>query len=225
MAEKGNGTPPKRGFKRPLDPMDRLSEVLFGLIMVLTFTGSMSAAESGRAEIRAMLIGAVGCNLAWGIIDAIMYLMACLAERGQRAQTLLTVRGATTPEEGRSAIEDALPPALAGAISEGELENLRMHINRLPEPSKRAHLQAEDWFGALAVFVLVFLSTVPVILPFIFMGDAMAALRVSNVIAVSMMFLTGYAFGRLAGWRPLLVGISMVALGAALVSITIAMGG
>ena len=60
---------------RVLDPSERLAEVLFGLIMVLTFTGSLSIAEAGREDIRAMLIGAVGCNIAWGIIDGVFYLM------------------------------------------------------------------------------------------------------------------------------------------------------
>ena len=60
--------------KRLLDPIDRVSEVLFGLIMVLTFTGSLSVAESGREDVRTMLIGALGCNIAWGVIDAMLYL-------------------------------------------------------------------------------------------------------------------------------------------------------
>ena len=68
---------------RVLDPVDRVSEVLFGLIMVLTFTGSLSVAEAGRDDVRTMLIGALGCNLAWGIIDAVLYLMGCLAEKGR----------------------------------------------------------------------------------------------------------------------------------------------
>lgn len=59
-----------------LDPISRISEILFGLIMVLTFTGSLSAVEVGREDVREMLIGATGCNLDWGIIDAIMFLMA-----------------------------------------------------------------------------------------------------------------------------------------------------
>src|SRR5213078_3832696 len=67
-----------------LDPIQRVSEVLFGLIMVLTFTGSLSVAEAGREDVRTMLIGALGCNLAWGLIDGIMYLMACLSEQAQR---------------------------------------------------------------------------------------------------------------------------------------------
>ena len=55
--------------KSVLDPIERISEVLFGLIMVLTFTGSLSVAEAGREDVRVMLLGALGCNLAWGIID------------------------------------------------------------------------------------------------------------------------------------------------------------
>jgi hypothetical protein len=67
---------------RALDPIDRVSEVLFGLIMVLTFTGSLSVAEAGRAEVREMLVGALGCNIAWGIIDGLLYLMGSLADKG-----------------------------------------------------------------------------------------------------------------------------------------------
>ena len=68
-------------MKRALDPIDRLSEVLFGLIMVLTFTGSLSVVGAGREDVRTMLVGALGCNLAWGLIDAVFYLMGCLAEK------------------------------------------------------------------------------------------------------------------------------------------------
>ena len=63
--------------------MERLSEILFGLIMVLTFTCSFSVIRAGHEEVREMLIGALGCNLAWGIIDAVFYLMSRLSEQGQ----------------------------------------------------------------------------------------------------------------------------------------------
>lgn len=61
-----------------LDPIDRVLEVLAGIIMVLTFTSVLSVSHAGQADVRAMLIGSLGCNLAWGIIDAIMYLMNSL---------------------------------------------------------------------------------------------------------------------------------------------------
>src|SRR5436190_22554824 len=84
---------PARGRRRVLDPSERSAEILFGVIMVLTFTGSLSAATSGREEVRTMLIGAIGCNLAWGIVDAIMYLMNALGDRGRRVLTLRRIVG------------------------------------------------------------------------------------------------------------------------------------
>jgi hypothetical protein len=219
-----SAAPAHHGSKRALEPLDRILEVLFGLIMVLTFTGSLSAAESGRAEIRAMLVGALGCNLAWGLIDAIMYLMTCLIERAQRLRTVLAVRAAT-PEAGRRIVADAVPAAVAAALGPEQLESVRLHLGRLKELPRRPRLNAEDWRGAAAVFLLVFVSTIPVVLPFVFLRDAMIALRISNVIAVSMMFLTGYGLGRVGGFRPWVTGIAMVVLGAALVGLTIALGG
>lgn len=215
----------ERSSKRVLEPIDRISEVLFGLFMVLTFTGSLSVAESGRAEIASMLIGALGCNLAWGLIDGIMYLMGCLSERAEGIRTVLAVRKAATPEAAWRIIADALPPVVATALSADALERARLRLNELPQAPVRPRLRKEDWRGALAVFLLVFLSTFPVVLPFIFMHDPRVALRISNAIAVGMLFLTGYAFGRAAAHRPWLMGISMVALGIALVGITIALGG
>ena len=211
--------------KRLLDPMDRISEVLFGLIMVLTFTGSFSAAQAGRADIREMLLGAIGCNLAWGIIDALMYLMACLGERGQGILTLRAVRNAGVAAEAHHAIADALPERVASVLDSPDLETIRQRLNLLPEPPARPSLHKDDWLGAFAVFLWVCVSTFPVVIPFIFMHNAMLALRISNIIAVTMLFLTGHAFGRCVGYRPWVLGISMVLLGSALVGLAIALGG
>jgi hypothetical protein len=211
--------------KRALDPVDRVAEVLFGLIMVLTFTGSLSVAEAGRDDVRAMLVGALGCNLAWGIIDAILYLMGCLAERSRRLMTLRAVRGAETPERARTLLADALPPDIASIVEPAELEGIRARLARLPDPPVRAHMTKDDWTGAAAVFLLVFLSTFPVVIPFIVMRNAMPAMRVSNAIAVAMLFMTGYTYGRLTGYRPVGMGIVMVVLGMVLVGITMALGG
>ena len=93
---------PPASSRRALDPVDRVAEVLFGLIMVLTFTGSLSVVEAGRDDVRAMLVGALGCNLAWGVIDAILYLMGCLAERSRQLMTFRAVRTAASPERARA---------------------------------------------------------------------------------------------------------------------------
>ena len=98
---------PAGASKRVLDPIDRVSEVLFGLIMVLSFTGSLSVAQAGRAEVRTMLLGALGCNLVWGIIDGVFYLMGGLAESGRRLLTVRAVRQARDPKEAQRLIKRA----------------------------------------------------------------------------------------------------------------------
>ena len=211
--------------KRVLDPIDRVSEILFGLIMVLTLTGSLSVAEAGRADVREMLLGALGCNLIWGVIDGIFYLMGCLAERGRGLMTFLAVRKATDPATAQQLIAGTLPPLVASVLQPAELESLRVRLTALPEPPKRARLPKEDWLGAVGVFLLVFLSTLPVVIPFTFMKDVNFALRISNAVAIVILFAMGYTFGQLTGRRPMWAGIVMVVFGAILVSATIALGG
>jgi VIT1/CCC1 family predicted Fe2+/Mn2+ transporter len=216
---------PVKSSKRVLEPITRVSEVLFGLIMVLTFTGSLSVAEAGRDDIRTMLIGALGCNLAWGMIDALLYLMGSLAEKGQGLMSLRAVRKASDPQQAQRLIADALPSVVASILTPAELEAMRLRLKQLPEPPERVRLHKDDWLGAVGVFLLVFLSTLPVVIPFVFMHSTLPALRVSNGIAIVMLFLTGYTYGRLTGYHPLGVGIAMVVLGAILVSVTMALGG
>jgi hypothetical protein len=211
--------------RRVLEPTERFSEILFGLIMVLTFTGGLSAAESGRAQVRTMLIGAIGCNLAWGIVDAIMYILNSLGDRGKNLLVLRRVRKMVDPEEAHALIAEALPPAVAATLGTEDLERVRVGLAAMPEPPASTPLRSADFRGALACFLLVSLSTFPVILPFLFVPDAMRALRISNGIAVALLFVAGYGLAKASGFRPWRTGLAMVAIGAALVSLTMALGG
>ena len=104
-----------KSSKRVLDPPERVSEILFGLIMVLTYTCSISVVKAGRAEVRHMLFGALGCNVAWGIIDGVFYLMSCLSEKGHNLATLRALRHISDPQKARRIIGGALPrPARTG---------------------------------------------------------------------------------------------------------------
>jgi VIT1/CCC1 family predicted Fe2+/Mn2+ transporter len=169
-------------FQAVLSPLERVEEVVFGLIMALTFTGTLSVATADRAEVRTMLIGALGCNLAWGLVDGVMYMLGVLAERGS-----------------------ARPAGDRGML---------LHP-----------ITGRDVTGAIAVFLLVFLSTFPVALPFLFVHEAHKALRISNGIALALLFGCGWYLGRHAGGRPWLGGILMLVVGVILVALTIALGG
>jgi VIT1/CCC1 family predicted Fe2+/Mn2+ transporter len=118
-----------------------------------------------------------------------------------------------------------LPPVVASVLEPAELETMRVRLKQLPEPPARARLNWDDGRGALGVFLLVFLSTFPVVIPFMVMSNAVPALRVSNAIAVVLLFVAGYAFGRITGRHPWVAGIVMVVFGSILVGLTIALGG
>src|SRR5512134_541470 len=122
---------PTKSSKRVLEPHERVAEVLFVLIIVLTFTGSLSVADAGREDIRTMLIGALGCNIAWGIIDGVLYLMGCLAEKGSNLATLRAVRLAGRPEQAHQLIANALPSAVASVLQPTDFETLRQRMTQL----------------------------------------------------------------------------------------------
>lgn len=211
--------------RRVLDPVDRASEILFGLIMVLTFTVSLNAAEAGRSDVRAMLVGALGCNLAWGIIDAVMFLMGTKGERAIASRIVRAIQEAPTVSAAHVLIADALPSIVLPALSAVDLERIRLHLLRLPDNIMDPQpFGRQDYIGAVCIFTLVFLCTFPVVIPFMFLNDASFALRVSNVIAITMLFLTGYTFGNQSG-RPWRVGLLMVVIGLSLMSVALIFGG
>jgi hypothetical protein len=108
--------------KNVLDPMERISEILFGLIMVLTVTCSFSALEADRKQVREMLLAAVGCNFAWGAIDAAFYLLARFSEQGRGIFALNALRKADNLREARTIIAAYLPPLLASALTEADFD-------------------------------------------------------------------------------------------------------
>lgn len=211
--------------KRLLDPVDRVSEVIFGLIMALTFTCTLSVAEAGRAEVRTMIIGALGCNLAWGLVDGFMFLIASFVERARGIVTLSAVRAAPDPKEANRIILDALPPLAAAAMKPEHVDDLRIQISGHAEVPPRARLMKNDWLGAIGICVLCFASTFPVVLPFMLVRDPATAVRVSNVVALVMLFAGGLILGRYAALKPWLMGAAMALWGSVLVAVTIMLGG
>ena len=152
----------KPGPPSVLDPIDRVSEVLFGLIMVLTFTGSLSVADAGRemsadADRRARLQRRLGHHR-WDVVSD-----GLPRGQGPSLTTYLAVRKATDPQEAQRLIADALPPVVASILEPAELETMRRRMMQLPEPPERARLSKDEWPGSIGVFLIVFVSTFPVV--------------------------------------------------------------
>ena len=207
-----------------LDPLERASEVVFGLLMVMTFTGSLSVATAGREEIRSVLVAAIACNVAWGLVDGAMYLIANFAQRARGEATLATIRRTADATAAHLVIRDALPAGLSSILTDAELEVLRQRVHATLEPRVALSVR-DDLIGAAAVFLLVFLSTLPVVIPFVVMTEATPALRISHAIAISMLFVAGWSVGAHAGRPPWRSGLVMVAVGLTLAAITRALGG
>jgi len=208
-----------------LSPVDRVSELLFGLFMALTFVGAVSVAESGREEIRSMLAAALGCNLAWGLVDAVMYLVRTVTDRGRLLTLVRSVRAAADAAAGRRLIEQSLSKTAAGLVSETEIEAIRGRIVAFPSVPERPALKGDDLLAAFAIFLLVVASTFPVTLPFVIFDDVGTAKAVSRIVALTMLFLGGLALGRYAGYGSWKAGFMMAGLGTAVVAAIMALGG
>lgn len=215
------GTPSTR--ERILDPVDRISEIMFGLIMALTFTGLIGSVLGDGNEVRSLLLGALGCNLAWGLVDGVMFVLMGLVARGHGLRVLAAARSAD-PATARAAIRGSFDPFVAEHLDDDAVEALRRSLIELDAPTV-PHLTADDLRAALGVATLVFLSTLPVVVPFVVMQDAGIALRVSNAIAIVMLFGCGFQLGAYAGGRRWRSGAAVALLGIVLVPITIALGG
>ena len=213
----------RMAVRRFLDPLERTLEVLFGIIMVVVFTGSISVTDAA-ADVRDVLVAAIGCNIAWGIVDAVMYLMTTFAERSRGELLFHSIRHTTEPQAAYVAIAEALPAGLAALLSPHEFEALRQRLTAVNTPP-RATLERDDYLKALGVFLLVFLSTLPVVVPFYVLDDLGSAMRASQIVAILLLFVTGWRLGAYAGRPPWRTGLVMVAIGTLLSVLTYVLGG
>jgi VIT1/CCC1 family predicted Fe2+/Mn2+ transporter len=193
--------------------------------MALTFTGAVSVAEQGDAQIRTMFIAALGCNLAWGLVDAVMYLVRTVTDRGRVLSLIHAVRGAPDAQAGRGLIERSLSKGAAGLVSSTEIEAIRGRVLALPDVPARPELNRGDALAALAIFLIVVGATFPVVLPFMMFDEVGVAKSVSRAVALAMLFLGGMGLGRYAGFGSWKVGLIMIGLGSGLVVAINALGG
>jgi hypothetical protein len=207
-----------------LDPVYRSSEVIFGLLMAMSFIGSISVATDGKEEVRTLLVAALGCNLAWGLVDAVMLLVAVKTEKRRNRLLLEKLHGSTDHAVARAAVADELPAAMARSLGEDGLELLRQRLTAAEAPPS-TRLRGRDYGDAFVVFLLVVLSTFPLVIPFMLTTDTAHALLWSRLVAVGMLFLAGGLLARYSGGNVFLNGLTMATLGALLMAAIMALGG
>ncbi|MDT4848824.1 hypothetical protein FQZ97_829260 [compost metagenome] len=198
---------------------------MFGLLMAMTFIGSLSVATAGREEARTMLIAAFGCNLAWGLADAVIYLLRTWTERTRSRTLMARLQGEAGPDKGRALIADALPPSIADAAGPDGMEMLRLRLLLNADRPVRSRLDLEDFKAALGTFLLVVLATFPLVIPFLLIDRTGLAIRTSNLVALAMLFLAGWMLARYSGGNPWVGGGAMAIVGTVLILAIIALGG
>lgn len=219
-------TPVPETVREPvLSMVDRVAEMLFGLFMALTFIGAVSIADAGEGGVRKMMIAAIGCNLAWGLVDAVMYLVRELTERGRRLSVARAVRAAPDAAAGCALLQASLSSVAASLLRPEEIEAIRQRVVTLTDVPDRPRLGRDDFIAAFAIFLVVVAATFPVVLPFVFLDDLVTAQNVSRLVALVMLFFGGLALGRYAGYGSWRTGFSMAGLGTALVIAINALGG
>ena len=220
----------KRFVRKYLDPASRLGEILFGLIMVLTvtLTAGLTVAE-GRAGVRQLLLAAIGCNLAWGIIDAVMYIMNCVTERSGKVRLIEAVQRARDARAALDIIQNEIEPELQSLLDPEEREafsrSILNHMAKARITNASARVAKDDLYGALACFWLVFVSCLPAAIPFLIFSQPHFALRVSNFLLIALLFLVGQKWAQYAGTNRLFTGSAMVTIGLVLVGVAILLGG
>jgi len=208
-----------------LNPVERISEILFGLIMALSFTCTINILEANRTDVRDTLIAALGCNIAWGLVDAVMFILGTLAERGRNKRILHFVQTTNETDIAKQFIADALPPVVASVLSNEQLEDMRQSLMHVPEEAKKVRITKNDLKMALGIFLLVFISTFPVAIPFMFVHDPQLALRVSNLVAIVLMFFCGWFLAQYGGYNRIVTSVILTLIGVGLVGLTISLGG
>ena len=214
---------------RYLDPASSLAEVLFGLIMTLTFTlgAGIIVDDEGREGARQLLIAVIGCNIAWGVIDGALYLVEGWFDRGRQRRLGLAIRQAPDDQAAKTLVAGELDGLLGDVTAASDRESLyaRIAANVRAKPLRAGSLGKADFMGAFTSFWLVALTSAPAAIPFLLFDDARFALRVSNAILLACLFVAGHFWARYTLGKPWLVGLVLLVGGSALVSVAILLGG
>ena len=215
-------------FSDHLSPGEQLGEILFGLIMTLTFTLGAGAFFGGsEGASKELLYATIGCNVAWGFIDAALLLFHSLFDRGRLARLGRRIRSSSNDAAAVGLVGDELDETLAPMTDHARREALYRDVVAHVRGSERRtpRLTRADVYAAIAVFWSVFAASVPAAVPFLLIDDPWLALRASNALLIGMLFWVGYRWAGYTDLSPLRTALVLVALSMTLVAIAILIGG
>jgi hypothetical protein len=218
----------RRFIQEYLEPADRVAELICGLTMVLTFTLATGInINFDRQGARELLVAAIGCNLAWGVIDGVVYILSSLTKRKHYMNFFTRIRHTPDENEALGVIRDEMDTLFEPVASEPERRRLYQTVFSMRDKSEfpEVRLTADELRGGLAVFAVNVLVIAPVLIPFLVFSKPHLALRVSNALLILLLFIAGYSWGKQSGFNRWLGGASLMLLGLLLVGVAILLGG
>lgn len=221
---------------RLLDPADRLTEAMYSVLIVLTFTLAFQISQDRAAattpeeasQISQLFLAALGCAVAWGLIDGIMYIATAMFDRGQSHRLVEAVRNATTAQDGETLLAGQLDDELSPITTPDERARFYQSLYARLKGStpKPVGFEIADFAGALGVALVAIGAAVPVLLPLLFsQSHPMLAMRASNAIATAMLFAMGYQWGKYVGAVPWKMGLGFLLVAIIMLAIAIPLGG
>ncbi len=222
-------------FGHMLIPISLLSEVIYSVLILLTFTqayrlithAETSTQFTSREYANELLLAALGAILAWGIIDGIMHVLLSVLERSERHRLLRTIQSAETDQAAVDIIAeefDYMLEPIAGVASRQSLYTNVLEQLRTSRPRQIGFKQS-DWIEALSLVLVAILSVLPSLAPFVFLGDDfLLAIRISNTISFTILFIAGYGWGKYTGASPWKTGLILALVGALMVLIAFRSG-
>jgi hypothetical protein len=219
-----------------LDPVDRLVEAMYSVLVMLTFTLAYRVAETGTAvgrqtaatEESHLLAAALGCAVAWGIIDGVMYVATAMFERGQQHRLIMTIRSAASEQAADALIADQLDDQLAPVANDSERAALygALYQRLKGADPQTVGFRRQDFAGGLGTAIVAVAGSLPVLIPLLLSNfDPVLAIRLSNLVAFVMLFGLGYRWGHYVGAKPWKTGLALLLVGCVMVTIALALGG
>jgi hypothetical protein len=219
-----------------IDPLDRLTESVFSIIILLTFT--MTSWILGFSEthdhsldpgnIIDLAVAALVTIIAYALIDGVIYALLTMFGRGQSHRLLPGVQAAESDQEAVAVIADNLDDLFEPITGENERQliygNILAHL-RESQP-RQIGLKREDIIAGLTHILVAVLVVAPSLLLLgILRQDPQTAIFVSNIVSFALLFLVGYRWGKYTGASPWKTGLIILAVITVLVIFLFWLGG
>jgi uncharacterized membrane protein YdcZ (DUF606 family) len=214
----------KKGLLGVLSVDKQSSEALYGIILTLTTTASLRVVAGQNIDARGLFAATLTTSIAWGFVDAVMYLINVLLARARERKVLDDLRQAPTEEAFRELLRGTTSKDVVDHVKPKVMAHLRGFLAEQPERAKPG-LRRRDYGAALMIWLVVCGIALPVAVPFLLFDSPRTAVRVSQVAAIVIMFVLGMRLGHWTGKNPVIAGVISAAVGMLIAVACLALGG